>query len=99
MDSRRAQESFLHLKGQLERVGLKQSNADQCLFVPDKVICLVYVDETLFCAQNEEDIATTIADLQMEMELGEEDDVAGFLDVHINGRPNRTISSYPERSH
>jgi hypothetical protein len=65
---------FLHLKGQLERVGLKQSNADQCLFVSDKVICLVYVDNTLFFAQNKEDMATLIANLRTEMDLEDEDD-------------------------
>jgi hypothetical protein len=82
---------FLHLKGQLEHVGLNHSNADQCLFVSDKVICLVYIDNTLFYAQNKEDIATTIADLQTEMELEEEDDVAGFLSIHIDCRPDGTI--------
>jgi hypothetical protein len=82
---------FLHLKGQLERVGLEQSTADQCLFISDKVICLVYVDDTLFYAQTKEDIATVITGLQTEMELEEEDDVAGFLGVHIERRPDGTI--------
>jgi hypothetical protein len=82
---------FLHLKGQLERVGLEQSNADQCLFVNDKVICLVYVDDTLFFGQNEEDIANLIADLRTEMDFEEEDNVAGFLGVHIERRADGTI--------
>jgi hypothetical protein len=39
---------FLHLKGKLEKVGFTQSENDPCLFMNDKVICIVYVDDTLF---------------------------------------------------
>jgi hypothetical protein len=39
---------FLHLKGKLEKVGFTQSEKDPCLFMSDKVICIVYVDDTLF---------------------------------------------------
>ena len=39
---------FLHLKGKLEATGFHQSDADACLFISDRVICLVYVDDTLF---------------------------------------------------
>lgn len=35
---------FLHLKERLEAVGLKQQlKVDPCLFISNKVICLVYV--------------------------------------------------------
>jgi hypothetical protein len=39
---------FLHLKGKLEKVGFTQSENDPCLFMNDKVIFIVYVDDTLF---------------------------------------------------
>jgi hypothetical protein len=39
---------FLHLKDNFAKVGFKQSEYDACLFVSDKVICIVYVDDTLF---------------------------------------------------
>ena len=40
---------FQHLKGKLEAVGLhSQDHVDPCLFMSDKVIVLVYVDDTLF---------------------------------------------------
>jgi Reverse transcriptase (RNA-dependent DNA polymerase) len=40
---------FLHLKSKLEAVGFRsQEDLDPCLFISDKVICLVYVDDTLF---------------------------------------------------
>jgi hypothetical protein len=82
---------FLHLKGQLEQVGLKQSEADPCLFMSEKVVCLVYVDDTLFYAQDQSDIDDVITNLKTEMEVEEEDDVAGFLGVHIDRREDGTI--------
>jgi hypothetical protein len=39
---------FLHLKGKLEKVGFAQSENDPCLFMNHKVICIVYVDDTMF---------------------------------------------------
>jgi hypothetical protein len=75
---------FLFLKGNLEAMGLQQSEADPCLFVNDKVICLVYVDDTLFIAKEMSDIDDLIQDLEKTMVLEVEDDAAGFLGVHID---------------
>jgi hypothetical protein len=50
----------------------------------EKVVCLVYVDDTLFYAQDQSDIDDVITNLKTEMEVEEEDDVAGFLGVHID---------------
>jgi len=77
---------FLHLKDKLEACGfVQQQDVDACLFISEKVICLVYVDDTLFFANNDSDIDDVIAFLRgQELELSEEDDVAGFLGVHIN---------------
>ena len=80
---------FLHLKSKLEQVGFTQSESDHCLFLSDKVICLVYVDDTLFYARNVSDIDDVIAGLRKaEMDLEEESDVAGFLGVLINNKSN-----------
>ena len=39
---------FQHLlKGNLEGIGFTSSPADLCLFISEKVICVVYVDDTL----------------------------------------------------
>jgi hypothetical protein len=83
---------FLFLKGNLEAVGLHQSGADPCLFVNDKVICLVYVDDTLFLAKEMSDIDDHIEDLEKTMVLEVEDDVTGFLGVHIDRRDDGTIN-------
>ena len=76
---------FLHLKSKLEACGFRQSDADACLFISDTVICLVYVDDTLFFATDQSHIDTVLNKLRdiHDMELEEEDDVAGFLGVHI----------------
>jgi hypothetical protein len=83
---------FLFLKGNLEAVGLQQSEADPCLFVNNKVICLVYVDGTLFFAKEMSGIDDLIEDLEKTMVLEVEDDVAGFLGVHIDRRDDGTIN-------
>jgi hypothetical protein len=77
---------FQHLKAtKLESVGFVSNEAvDPCLFISDRVICLVYVDNTLFFSPKEEYINDVIEKLsQAELELEVEDSVAGFLGVHI----------------
>ena len=51
---------YKHLKGQLESVGFIQSNVDACLFISEKVILVVYVDDTLLFAPKPEFIDETI---------------------------------------
>ena len=77
---------WLYLKGKLEDIGFLQSKHDACLFYSARVICLVYVDDTLFFAREQSDIDQAIHDLReaSELEITVEDDVAGFLGVMIN---------------
>jgi Reverse transcriptase (RNA-dependent DNA polymerase) len=76
---------FLHLKGKLESTGFtSQQDLDPCLFISDKVICLVYVDDTLFYSTKEEYIDEVISRLKnSEMDLEVKGEVAGFLGAHI----------------
>ena len=81
---------FMHLKSKLEAVGFEQATEiDPCLFISDKVICLVYVDDTLLFARDMKDIDDVLNKLVHEqgMALEIEDDVAGFLGVHIQRDP------------
>ena len=65
-------------------MGFKQSEVDPCIFISEKVICLVYIDETLFFSPNELDIDAVLKKLrELNLELNIEDDVAGFLGVLI----------------
>jgi hypothetical protein len=77
---------FAHLKSNLEAIGFESlHDIDPCLFVSERVICLVYVDDTLFFSPKQEYIDEVIHRLQDEhgMELEVEQDVAGFLGVHL----------------
>jgi Reverse transcriptase (RNA-dependent DNA polymerase) len=82
---------FLHLKSKLEAAGFTQSKSDPCLFISDTVICLVYVDDTLFFSPKKEYINEALAKLRATMEIEVEDDVAGFLGVHIKREEDGTI--------
>ena len=81
---------FLHLSQNLEKCGLKSCpDIDPCLFVSDRVICLVYVDDTLFFSPKDEYITETIDALRRNgMDLEEEDSVSGFLGVHVDHNTN-----------
>jgi hypothetical protein len=76
---------FQHLKGKLEDIGFESAeDVDPCLFISDKVICLVYVDDTLFYSPKPEYIDDVIRQLrERDMDLEEEGNVAGFLGVHL----------------
>jgi len=76
---------FQHLKGKLENIGFESAaKVDPCLFISDKVICLVYVDDTLFYSPKQEYIDEVIEKLQdQEMGLEVEGSITGFLGVHI----------------
>ena len=50
---------FEHLKANLLKVGFTQLSADPCLFISDQVICLVYVDDTLFYCPSTTEIDKT----------------------------------------
>ena len=90
---------FQHLKSKLEKIGfVSQTDVDPCLFISDKVIILVYVDDTLLFAQNREDIDEVLTKLRNEqLELEEEDSVAGFLGVKIEHRDNGSIKLTQKR--
>jgi Reverse transcriptase (RNA-dependent DNA polymerase) len=87
---------YLHLKSKLEEVGFMQSEHDQCLFISDQVICLIYVDNTLFFAPKQEYIDEILEKLQQSMTLKVENNVAGFLRVHIPRHDNGTIELTPK---
>ena len=76
---------FLHLKTKLESVGFEQSSVDPCLFISDKVLLVVYVDDTLLFSPKEEYINEMIEQMtntSIKLEV-EEQDVAGFLGISI----------------
>ena len=80
---------FNHCKSMLEQIGFEQAiEVDPCLFLSDKVIVLVYVDDCLFFAKDQKDVDDAVSNLQKLIKLEVEDDVAGFLGVHIEQNPD-----------
>ena len=77
-----------HLKENLESVGLKsQEDVDSCLFMSEHVICVTYVDDCVMVSTDMKYINDIVKKLRAnKMDLEEEDDVAGFLGVHIERR-------------
>jgi Reverse transcriptase (RNA-dependent DNA polymerase) len=77
---------FQYLKSNLEKSGFRNPSpdTDPCLFVSDKVICVVYVDDTLLWSPKSEWIDEAVARLERTgMALEVEESVAGFLGVLI----------------
>jgi hypothetical protein len=87
---RQSPRNFFHyLKENLEGVGFKQSMLDPCLFISDKVICVVYVDDCLFFSPCASDIDESIAAIKERgMDLEVEDSVEGFLGISIKRESN-----------
>ena len=74
---------YQNLKSKLEDLGFTTCDSDPCLFISDKVIALVYVDDTLLFARDPNDIDAVITGLRdRNMDLQKEEDMAGFLGVH-----------------
>ena len=78
---------FLLLKKKLHNVGLmQQTNIDPCLFLSDKVIMVLFVDDSLLFAHKKRDIEEIISKLRQQenLTLDEEDTTNGFLGVKID---------------
>jgi hypothetical protein len=65
---------FNNLSAKLKALGFQSCDADPCLFVSDRCICLVYVDDTLLFARSQANIADVVNGLKtLGMDLEEED--------------------------
>ena len=76
----------------LEVCGMKQSKLDPCLFVGDKVMAVLYVDDLLLWSTSDQHIIDLGNELnEVGVDLEEEDDVAGFLGVKLTKTPNGSM--------
>ena len=58
---------------------------DPCLFLGDKIVCIIYVYDLLFLGNDANDISAFAAKLcALGVNLEEEDDAAGFLGVTMH---------------
>ena len=84
---------FFRLKSKLEAFEFMQSPADPSLFIRLGIMCLMYVDDCLFFVLNDSNFDDMLQNLRNEnLSLEKEDNVAGFLFVHLNvDHDNRTV--------
>jgi len=75
---------YFKLRDGLLARGFKQSLIDPCLFIKDDIICLIYVDDTIFFAKNQEIIDDMISNLKKDFDLTDEGDVDAFLGVQFD---------------
>jgi hypothetical protein len=81
---------FEKLKAGLEERGWIQSEIDPCLFMKAGMICVVYVDDTIFASANEDDLEREITSLGIStdaqrhtFQLRNEGEVSAFLGIQI----------------
>ena len=75
-----------------ETCGLEQSKFDPCLFVGEKVICVVYVDNLIFWSKDTVAINDSAMQLhELGVDLEQENDTAGFLGVMLERDPETSL--------
>ena len=81
------------MKEKLSKLGFHASEADSCLFVSANIICLLYVDDSIFVYQHQSHMDDLVKRMNIEgMLFHKEDDMVGFLGVHIDrSLPDRII--------
>ena len=80
-----------YITQKLETCGLEQSK-DPCLFVGEKVICVVYVDDLIFWSKDTVAINDSAMQLrELGVDLEQEDDAAGFLGVTLERDPETSL--------
>ena len=80
------------LKAGLETLGFKQSEHDPCLYCKDDIICVIYVDDTLFFSKDPKKIDQIISNLKkLDFELTDEGDVEAFLGIQVDQLDDGTI--------
>jgi hypothetical protein len=86
------------LSAGLKQRGFAQSKHDACLFLKAGLICVIYVDDTIFAGPNADQIAREIKGLgvskyeaQHKFQLRDEGEVGDFLGIQIVKEGNGTF--------
>lgn len=75
----------------LINIGFQQAKTDPCLFMKTNIICVIYVDDTIFFSPKNSIIDTHINHLKQNFELIDEGDVNEFLGIKIQKEKDGTI--------
>ena len=79
-----------YMTSEMELCGMVQSNMDPCLFIGEKLMAIIYVDDILFWSVDVNDIHDKAMKLREQgVYLEQEDDAAGFMGVTL-GREETT---------
>ena len=92
-DIRAAKLWYKHLSSALvDKMGFRKSSIDSCLFLRDALIFAFYVDDGIIVSSNDQLIVAFIDELrECRINLGVEDDYAGYLGVDIIMQPDGSI--------
>eukprot|EP00957_Ditylum_brightwellii_P122357 9331467-Ditylum_brightwellii.AAC.1 len=61
-----------HLSEGLEKIGFKPCNADQCVWIKDGIVVVVYVDNYLIFGNEEKDVEKPVQDLKSRLDITDE---------------------------
>jgi hypothetical protein len=81
-----------HLVGKLKSIGFIQSEVDECVFYRKGCIYVLYTDDSIVTGPREQDLDDIINDMKKAgLDLTVEGDMADFLGVQINRKPDGTV--------
>ena len=69
-----------------------QSEIDPCLFIKNNIICLIYVDNTIFFSKYQKHIDKMVTSLKNYFDLTDEGDVYAYLGVKIENSHDGSIT-------
>ena len=83
---------FEHLRDGLTNIGFKQSKLNECVFVKDKVVLTIYVDDGILFGKRKKDISNIIDLLKRnKFDIEEMGDVCDYIGVKVERLSNGQI--------
>ena len=84
------------LKQGLEKIGMKQSQVDPCIFYNEKVVACVYVDDIYAFAKSQSDLQLFHKDLQKQgFIVASEGSVAQYVGVNVTRQQKQVSLTQP----
>jgi hypothetical protein len=77
----------------VNKVGFKQSKIDECMSYKGNVIYVLYTDDSILAAPDQDEIDQVIADIRRaKLDITVEGDIQDFLGVNIDRKEDGTIT-------
>ena len=84
-----------HLSEGLEKMGFRQCQADQCVFMKDGVVIIVYVDDCLIFANKESTVIGLVAELKKNFSITDKGEtIEEYLGVKIDHNKDGSFRMY-----